>query len=121
MTIETITAKIRAFRDARDWMQFHHPKEMAMAISIEAAELLEHFLWKSREECLVHLENRREAIQDEVADIAIYLFEFADNHGIDLLSAMETKLAKNAVNYPVEKARGSHLKYTELSSDDENA
>lgn len=85
-----------------------------MAISIEASELLEHFLWKSPEECQQRVESEREAIQDEMADIAIYLFEFADNLGIDLLEAMEVKMQKNAAKYPIEKARGSSKKYTEL-------
>ena len=114
MTIEDMTAKIRAFRDERDWMQFHHPKEMAAALSIEASELMEHFLWKSLEECQSHVESHKEEVQDEMADVAMYLFEFADNLGIDLLEAMETKMAKNAAKYPVDKARGSHQKYTEL-------
>ena len=114
MTLEAMTAKIRAFRDERDWMQFHQPKEMAAAIAIEAGELMEHFLWKNPEECRTHVEANREAVQDEIADIAMYLFEFADNLGIDLLAAMDAKMAKNAAKYPVDKARGSHQKYTEL-------
>ena len=114
MTIEELTAKIRAFRDERDWKQFHHPKEMAAALSIEASELMEHFLWKSPEECQAHVESHREEVQDEIADVAMYLFEFADNLGINLLEAMEVKMVKNAAKYPVAKAKGSHQKYTEL-------
>ena len=114
MTIEDMTAKIRAFRDERDWMQFHHPKEMAAALSIEASELMEHFLWKNIEECQSHVESHKEEVQDEMADVAMYLFEFADNLGINLLEAMETKMAKNAAKYPVDKARGSHQKYKDL-------
>ena len=112
--IETITAKIREFRDARDWAQFHNPKDMAIAISIEASELLEHFLWKNPEETASRVETHRTKIEEEVADIAIYLFELADNLGIDLKSAMERKLARNAEKYPVEKAKGSNAKYSEL-------
>ena len=115
MTIQDITAEIRRFRDERDWKPFHQPKEMASAISIEAAELLEHFLWKTPEECEARVVSHREPIQDEIADIAIYLLELADNLDIDLLAAMRQKMAKNALKYPVEKARGSHKKYTELS------
>ena len=114
MTIEEMTAKIRTFRDERDWMQFHQPKDMAAAITIEASELMEHFLWKTNAECENRTRSHREAIQDEIADIAMYLFELADNLDIDLLEAMQAKMAKNAAKYPVEKARGSHQKYTEL-------
>ena len=112
--VEEITACIRRFRDERDWMQFHHPKELATALSIEAGELLEHFLWKTPEECSARIEEQPDEIRDEIADIAIYLFELADNLDIDLVEAMKTKMAKNAQKYPVGKAKGSHKKYTEL-------
>ena len=114
MTLPEMTAKIRAFRDERDWKQFHNPKDMAAALSIEVSELMEHFLWKTPEECEQRLATHREDIQDEIADIAVYLFELADNLEIDLLDAMEHKIAKNAAKYPVAKARGSNQKYTEL-------
>jgi len=112
--IEAITSEIHQFINERDWGQFHNPKELATAISIEAAELLEHFLWKTPQECKDHVEHKREEVSDEISDIAIYLFELADNIGIDLLAAMRSKMVKNAAKYPVEKARGSHKKYTEL-------
>ena len=112
--IEEITAKIREFRDERDWMQFHNPKDLATALTIEAGELLELFLWKSPGECAQIVDEKREAIEDEAADIAVYLFEFADNLGIDLIAAMERKMAKNAAKYPVAKARGSNAKYSDL-------
>lgn len=113
-TLPEIQAQIRAFRDARDWLQFHNPKNLAISIALEAGELLEHFQWRSFEESQAHAEAAREDLADEMADIAIYLAEFADLLGIDLLAAMEAKLAKNAAKYPVEKARGSHKKYTDL-------
>lgn len=116
MTVEDITAKIRAFRDEREWKQFHQPKEMAADIAIEAAELLEHFLWKTPEECAKRTATHATAIQEEIADIAIYLFELADNLEIDLLRAMEAKLRANAEKYPVAKARGSHQSDTEFES-----
>lgn len=105
---------IRRFRDERDWMQFHNPKNLAISISLEANELLEHFQWRSFEESEAHAEDDREAIADEMADVAIYLAELADNLGIDLLAAMESKIAKNAAKYPVAKAKGSHRKYSDL-------
>lgn len=113
-TIAEITGKIRAFRDERDWAQFHNPKDMAIALSLEAGELLEQFLWKNPAEVQDRLISHREEISEEVADIAIYLFELADNLGIDLFAAMEAKLKKNAGKYPIEKAKGSAKKYTEL-------
>lgn len=118
MTIEEMTAKIRAFRDARDWMPFHQPKEMAAAIAIEAAELMEHFLWKTPEECDARIESHQEDVADEIADIALYLFELADNLNINLLEAMERKMVKNAAKYPIAKAKGSHRKYTEFADED---
>lgn len=111
---DTVLEKIRAFRDERDWAQFHNPKDMAIAISLEAGELLEHFLWKNPDEVTERVASHREAISEEIADIAIYLTELADNLGIDLVAAMEAKLAKNAAKYPVEKARGNAAKYNEL-------
>jgi NTP pyrophosphatase (non-canonical NTP hydrolase) len=107
-------ARIRTFRDARDWMQFHNPKNLAISISLEAGELLEHFQWKSMEESEAHAKEAKSEIAEEMADIAIYLFEMADNLGVDLLSAVDGKLEKNEAKYPVAKARGSSAKYTEL-------
>lgn len=114
--ITNITEKIRAFRDARDWAQFHNPKDMAMAISLEAGELMEHFLWKTPSEVEARIESHREEISDEIADVAVYLFELADNLGIDLLQAMENKMQKNADKYPAEKVKGSSKKYTEYEA-----
>ena len=112
--IKNIIDKIKKFRDERDWMQFHDPKNMAVSIIIEASELLEHFQWKTKEEVEKYLDENQEEVRDEIADIALYLFELADNLGVDLLDAMEKKLEKNEKKYPVEKAKGSHKKYTEF-------
>ena len=112
---EKTLVRIREFRDARDWMQFHNPKDMAIAISVEASELLEHFLWKTPRECEQRVRVRRTEITDEIADIAIYLFELADNLEIDLPRAMRDKMRKNAKKYPVTKAKGSAAKYTEIN------
>ena len=109
-SIAELTSNINAFRDARDWRQFHNPKDMAVSISIEAAELLEHFQWKSAAECEAYIAANREA----VADVAIYLFEMAELLELDLGAEMIRKLEKNAVKYPVEKAKGSNRKYDEL-------
>jgi dCTP diphosphatase len=112
--IQKITSKIRAFRDERDWMQFHDPKNMAISLILEASELLEHFQWKNKEEVEKYVNESKEEIRDEIADIALYLFELADNLGIDLLDAVEKKISKNEKKYPVDKARGRHTKYTKL-------
>src|SRR6516225_4031624 len=113
MDLKMIQQKIRSFRDEREWMQFHNPKNLAMSISIEAAELLEHFQWKSYEESEKHSVEAKDQLADEVADIAVYLIEFCDNLGIDLETAINAKLVKNAAKYPATKARGTSKKYTD--------
>ncbi|RPJ71176.1 MAG: nucleotide pyrophosphohydrolase [Acidobacteria bacterium] len=113
-TIGTLTAEIRAFRDARDWLQFHNPKELAVAIAAEAGELLQHFVWQSPAQSDRRVADRREEIGSEIADVAILLFELADNAGIDLATAMRAKLARNEERYPVHRAKGSNAKYDEL-------
>lgn len=112
--IQQIISKIKSFRDERDWMQFHDPKNMAISIVLEASELLEHFQWKDKNEAHQHVIENKEAVQDEIADIALYLFELADNLGINLADAMDAKLKKNEKKYPADKARGRHTKYTRL-------
>ena len=112
--VKNITEKIKKFRDDRNWMQFHDPKNMAVSIILEASELLEHFQWKTIEEVKEYARQNQDEIRDEIADIALYLFEMADNLGINLIDAMENKLAKNEKKYPVEKARGKHTKYTKF-------
>ena len=113
-TIDELTADIRAFRDARDWRQFHNPKELAVAIAAEAGELLQQFVWQSPEQSERRMTERRAAIEDEIADVAILLFELADNSGIDVAEAVRAKLARNEERYPVDKARASNAKYNEL-------
>ena len=112
--IKKITEKIRKFRDERDWMQFHDPKNMAVSIILEASELLEHFQWKSTEEVERYARQNHAEIKDEIADIALYLFELADNLNISLINAMEDKLKMNELRYPVEKAKSKHTKYNKL-------
>jgi len=113
---QSILKKIKKFRDERDWKQFHNPKDMAEAMVIEASELLELFLWKSQKESREFLKSKKnlEEVSDELADIAWFLFEFADNFGIDLEKAIEKKLQKNIKKYPVEKSKGLATKYTKL-------
>lgn len=112
--IKAITEKIRQFRDERDWKQFHNHKDVALSLMLEAAEVLEHFQWKSPEEVERCGVDNRQELSDELADVAIYLFELADNLGVDLPQAIEAKMKKNALKYPVEKAKGRHTKYDKL-------
>lgn len=112
--IAELTAEIRAFRDARDWRQFHSPKELALAIAAEAGELLQPFVWQQPAQADQRARDRRDEIADEIADVAILLFELADTLDLDLAAVMRAKLARNELRYPVAKARGSNRKYDEL-------
>lgn len=113
-SIAEITARIRAFRDARDWLQFHSPKDLTVAIIAEAGELLQPFVWKSPEDSWERARDQRDAIASEIADVAILLFELTDNLGLDLAEVMNAKLDRNEERYPAHKARGNNLKYNEL-------
>lgn len=106
--IKKITEELRKFRDERDWAQFHNPKDLAIALSIEAGELLELFLWKAAEEA------DADKVKEELADVFAYAFMLADKYGMDVAQIMQDKLAKNKQKYPVDKARGSAKKYNEL-------
>jgi len=112
--IEQLTQKIRAFRDARDWKQFHNHKDVALSLVLEATEVLEHFQWKSPQEVEEHGKSNKDELADELADVAMYLFELADNLKIDLTEDMLDKMKKNALKYPIHKAKGKHTKYNKL-------
>ncbi len=112
--IKQITAEIRKFRDERDWAQFHNHKDLALSLVLEASEVLEHFQWKSPQEVERHAQENKDELADELADVAMYLFELADNIGVDLGPAIVNKMKKNALKYPVEKAKGKHTKYNKL-------
>jgi NTP pyrophosphatase (non-canonical NTP hydrolase) len=103
-----IVDALRKFRDERDWKQFHNPKDLSLALSIEAGELLEAFLWKSAEEA------DAEKIREELADVFAYAFLLADACQLDVTAIVLEKLEKNAQKYPVDKAKGSARKYTDL-------
>lgn len=106
--LATIQAAVGAFRDARDWRQFHSPKNLSMSIAIEAAELMEHFQWLSPEAASAQVQEAgaRQAIAEELADVLIYCFSLADVLGLDVAEIMADKLAKNEQKYPAEKFRG---------------
>ncbi len=113
-SIAELTAQIQTFVDARDWRKFHNPKDLSVAIAAEAGELMQHFVWQQEEQIEKRLETNREEIASEIADVAILLFEFADNLGMNLGEVMQAKIARNDIRYPVEKSRGNNLKYSEL-------
>jgi len=105
-----IQQAVRDFRDARDWRQFHSPKNLSMSIAIEAAELMEHFQWLTSEEAATLSETdpqARQAISEELADVLIYCFSLADILDLDVAEIILDKLAKNAQKYPVEKFQGN--------------
>ena len=112
--IEQLTERIRKFRDARDWMKFHNHKDMAISLVLEANEVLEHFQWKSPEQVRERAKTHKKQLSEELADVAIYLLELADNLKINLSRAIRTKLKENATKYPVKKSRGNNKKYTEI-------
>ena len=105
---ETITEQLKKFRDERDWEQFHNSKDLAIAISIEASELLELFLWKGNEE----VDNQK--LRDELADIFSFCLLLANKHGLNVQEIIQDKINQNAKKYPVSKAKGSATKYTNL-------
>src|SRR5690554_1844008 len=106
--LQHLISQIRAFRDARDWEQFHNSKDLALALSIEASELLELFLWKGNEDA------DPAKLKEELADVLIYALLLADKHDLDIAAIIEEKIKKNDEKYPVDKAKGSARKYNEL-------
>ena len=112
-SLTDLTHKLREFAQARDWEQFHTPKNLAMAMIVEAAELVEHFQWLTPEQSGALDAARLEGVRQEIGDVLIYLTRIADRLGIDPVAAAHDKMAINAAKYPVERARGSAAKSTE--------
>jgi len=110
---QTLQDKILAFRDARDWKQFHDPKNLAEGLSIEAAELLENFLWKTTDQSHDLTRTELARVKDEVSDIFTFLVYLCHELKIDLYAETHRKMGENAKKYPVDKAKGNCLKYTE--------
>jgi NTP pyrophosphatase (non-canonical NTP hydrolase) len=103
--LEEITLELLKFRDERDWDQFHTPKDLALAVSVEAAELLELYLWKENAD--------PEKVKEEIADVIVFSLLLAEKYGFDVKEIVMEKMEKNRKKYPVEKAKGSAKKYTE--------
>ena len=106
--IKEITKALIKFRNERDWEQFHNPKDLAIALNIEAGELLENFLWKS------HKDADREKVKEELADVIAYSLLLAEKYGFDVKEILLDKIKKNGKKYPVDKAKGTAKKYTDL-------
>ncbi len=109
--------ELRRFAADRDWDQFHSPKNLASALSVEAAELLEPFQWLTEEQSRYLTAEQSAAVREEMADVLLYLIRLADKLQVDLAEAAREKIVRNSAKYPVEKARGSSKKYTDLQSD----
>lgn len=115
VTLASLRAELRRFAAARDWEQFHTPKNLAAALSVEAAELLEHFQWLTAEQSARLGARPKRAVEDEIADVLLYLLRLADVLEIDPLAAATRKMRGNARKYPVRRARGNARKYSELT------
>ena len=113
MNVQELQATLAQFAKDRDWDQFHSPKNLAMALSVECSELLEIFQWLSQDQSLDLPEDKRKQVEEEIADIAIYLLRFSDKVGVDLAAAVDSKLEANAVKYPADLVRGKAKKYNE--------
>jgi len=113
--LDTLKHRLREFADTRDWNQFHSPKNICMALSVEVAEITEHFQWLTEEQSRNLAQNKLDEVATELADTLLYLVRLADKLDIDLLSAAYNKIELNEQKYPVEKSRGNAKKYTEFT------
>ena len=115
-TLESLKQRVESFRDERDWLKFHNPKDLSMALTIEASELEELFLWKDKDELdpLLTDKDLLQKVKEEMADMCIYLLSLSSVLKIDLGDSIIEKLAKNAAKYPIGKSKGSSKKYNEL-------
>ncbi|MBN2850291.1 MAG: nucleotide pyrophosphohydrolase [Erysipelotrichaceae bacterium] len=116
MTLDKLKLMVQDFCEARDWDQFHGPKDLSIGIITEASELLENFRFQSEDQALALLSDRhfKEEIEDELADVLFFLLRFSQRFNVDLTAALLRKIEKNEQKYPVEKAKGKNLKYTKL-------
>ena len=114
--LQEIKDKVLAFAIERDWEQFHSPKNLSMAVSAEAAELMEHFLWQTADQSRLDVQQDaiRDKVAEELADILIFSIQFANVTGLSLSTIIDDKMQQNAKKYPIEKARGRSDKYTDL-------
>jgi NTP pyrophosphatase (non-canonical NTP hydrolase) len=113
--LNDLLQRILAFNKARNWSQFHNPKDLAISLSLEASEVLEHFQWKSPEEIERHLAEKGDKVAGELADVLYWTLLISNYFEIDLPTALDRKMSENEAKYPVEKAKDSHVKYNELT------
>lgn len=114
VNIQDLTQRIVAFRDARDWKQFHNPKDMALSLVLEAAEVVEHFQWKNGEEMEQYTQAHKDEIAEELADVLYWVMLMSYDLDINILEALDKKMKINEEKYPIEKAKGNAKKYTDL-------
>jgi dCTP diphosphatase len=112
--IQDLTRRIIDFRNARDWKQFHNPKDLAISLLLEASEVLEHFQWKNKEEMEKYVKTNKADIGEELADVLYWILLISHDLDINVLSALEIKIKKNEEKYPVNKSKGRHTKYNKL-------
>jgi len=112
--IQKLVERIVAFRDARDWKQFHNPKDMSLSLVLEATEVVEHFQWKNKEEVEKYLKVAKDDIAEELADVLYWVLLMSHDLEIDINEALIKKLEKNEAKYPIEKSKGNYTKYSKL-------
>jgi NTP pyrophosphatase (non-canonical NTP hydrolase) len=112
--IKKLTNKIIDFRNARDWKQFHKPKDLALSLVLEASEVMEHFQWKNEKEVEKYIKEHKNDIGEELADVFYWVLLLSHDLNVDLIKIFNQKMEKNEKKYPVNKAKGTHAKYTEL-------
>ena len=113
-TLKDLQKLVIAFRDTRNWKQFHNPKDIALSLVLEAGEVMEHFQWKNGKEIEKYIVENKQEIADELADVFSYMLIMANDLNIDIAKALQEKTEKNNKKYPVEKAKGNHTKYNKL-------
>lgn len=113
-TLYSLTKRIVDFRDARDWKQFHNPKDLSLSLVLEATEVMEHFQWKSKEEMDKYIITNRNDIAEELADVLYWVLLMSKDLNIDVIEALDKKIKINEAKYPVDKAKGRHAKYNKL-------
>jgi NTP pyrophosphatase (non-canonical NTP hydrolase) len=113
-SLRDLSQQLTEFAQARDWQQFHSPKNLASALVVEAGELLEHFQWLTEEQSRALPDDKREAVGAELADVLLYLIQLSSAVGIDPIAAAQAKLKLNALKYPADRARGNSKKYDQL-------
>ncbi len=112
--MKKLTEQVVKFRDARNWKQFHNPKDSAISLCLEASEVLEHFQWKNAEEMEAHIKKNKKEISNELADVLYWILLMSNDLNIDIEKAFALKMKENNKKYPVKKSKGKYTKYTEL-------